>query len=430
MSKDDADVRTQFAEVLRTPLHRHPGVLEIVVVLRGTLDVRVSCERFALVEGDYAVLNAGDPHQLTGSSDNVTGLLHLRLAAFDEDIPGLNGVIFACESFDLARYRGTENSLRTRLLDIFGTSGQQQWSASRRVLQDLADGYAFEDYYERQRLLTSARRHQFRFVLSEMRHQLAEKDVLRQIAQTLHYQKGSVSRIVREASAVSFSDLLTFMRVAQAEIELLETDETMVQLAESCGFSDVKYLTRAFRAWFGESPADYRRGQRPELEARERVTVVPELGAELLAVHRRAVFNRERMPRLSITPLLVKNLGGRADLFRSIAALGQEHNVIQSAELPTSPHLLPVRVTTGDLGPLGWLDLVKGIDRRRFRPVLILPASDAETASAVITEMFSLSGPAPDYWLAYEAGAELAAERLATSLGAEHGVIVTPMLVG
>ncbi|WP_368608812.1 cupin domain-containing protein [Mycolicibacterium porcinum] len=60
----DTAVRTGVHSIRRTNLHRHPDVVEIAYALRGGLHVQVSCETFELEPGDFAVINAGDPHLL------------------------------------------------------------------------------------------------------------------------------------------------------------------------------------------------------------------------------------------------------------------------------------------------------------------------------------------------------------------------------
>src|SRR5690242_8796420 len=102
--------------------HRHPNALEIVYVLRGDLHIKVSCEDFDLQAGDYAVLNRGDPHALTGSSDNMTALVHVDLAGCRDVDPFAEHIIFACESFDLARYRRQEALLRGLILDLIDST--------------------------------------------------------------------------------------------------------------------------------------------------------------------------------------------------------------------------------------------------------------------------------------------------------------------
>ncbi|UOQ56324.1 AraC family transcriptional regulator [Leucobacter allii] len=430
MIHDGSAIQIGYSAVRRTSLRAHPGVLEIVLVLRGALDVTVSCERFALREGDYAVLNAGDPHLLVGSADNATAILQLRLEEFADHVPGLGGVIFACESFDLPRFRRTENSLRRRILDVLLAAPGHDLERAAALLAELADGYAFEDYYERRRSPSRARRLQFRQLVIAMQDRIAERDVLDQIATGLHYRKASLSRIVRETTAVSFSDLLTYLRVSAAERKLVRDDATVAQIAAECGFSDLKYLTRAFRAWFGESPADYRRRTRGLVEADDEAPPCRELGRSLAEALRGAEQAEQRPSRLSITPLLVKNLGGRADLFRTVAELARAPEMPERITTPPRPHLLPVRVPAGGAPPLDWVAVIRGIDRESFRPVLILPVADADLARTVAGEVIAAGEDDVEYWLAYEGGLGAAADGLAERLRAELGVEAVPMRVG
>lgn len=430
MIHDGSALSTGYYAVRRTSLRAHPGVLEIVLVLRGTLDVTVSCERFALREGDYAVLNEGDPHLLVGSSDNVTAVLQLQLDAFADRVPDIDGVIYACESFDLPRFRRTENSLRQLILSALSARPEAGLEPAAALLAELSDGYAFEDYYERQRSLSRERRLQFRRLVVAMQERLAERDVLDQIAEAQHYRKASLSRIVREATAVSFSDLLTYLRVSAAERRLIGGDATVAQIAAECGFSDLKYLTRAFRSWFGESPADYRRRTRPLMEADDDAPACPELGRSLAEAQRASDRTEREPPRLSVTPLLVKNLGGRADLFRTVAELARAPEALAEAPAPAVPHLLPVRVPVGGASPLDWVDVIRGIDRRSFRPVLILPVADAELTRAVAAEVVAAGESGVEYWLAYEGGLGASADELAQRLSRELGVEAVPMRVG
>ena len=92
-------VRTGVHCVRQTNVHRHANALEIVYVLRGELHIRVSCEEFSLRAGDYAVLNRGDPHVLSGSPDNVTALVHVDLAGCVDIDPYLARPGLRCRHF-------------------------------------------------------------------------------------------------------------------------------------------------------------------------------------------------------------------------------------------------------------------------------------------------------------------------------------------
>src|SRR5689334_18111716 len=144
--------------VRQTNVHRHPNALEIVYVLRGDLHIKVSCEEFDLQAGDYAVINRGDPHALTGSADNVTALVHVDLAACRDIDPYCEYIIFACESFDLARYRRQEAVLRGLILDLIDSAPATADQRCRELMALLCAGYSLENYYNRGVTLSSTQR--------------------------------------------------------------------------------------------------------------------------------------------------------------------------------------------------------------------------------------------------------------------------------
>jgi hypothetical protein len=78
-------------------------------------------------------------------------------------------------------------------------------------------------------------------------------------------------------------------------------------------------LTRCFLDWFKQTPAGYRAANRPAtLRDNEIEPVAAEATAALIREHRRRIASPTAAPRLSITPILLKNIGSRADLFEKI----------------------------------------------------------------------------------------------------------------
>lgn len=352
-------VRTGVHSIRRTNLHRHPDVVEIAYALRGGLHVQVSCETFELEPGDFAVINAGDPHLLSGSADNVTAIVHIDLGRFRTVDPFVQQIIFACESFDLPRYRRQESLMRGMLLDLIGggidpgaTEPGRDRGAGEELVRLLCTGYSLENYYNREAAPRPGQREKFLTILGFVREHLDRRDVLEATAVDLHYSKSYVSHLVKDVAAVSFSDLLGFLRVSRAELLLLTTDGTMLEISAACGFSDVKYFTRTFVDWFHQSPMEYRKRCAPEILRDSDIGEVS--GAETTALvrdHRRHVASPADLPRLSVTPLLLKNIGSRRDLFDAVRSHRQD--LIPTRPLPADlsarPHLVPIRVEMSDL---------------------------------------------------------------------------------
>jgi AraC-like DNA-binding protein len=429
-----AVVSTGVHCVRQTNLHRHPNALEIVYVLRGDLHIKVSCEDFDLQVGDYAVLNRGDPHALTGSADNVTALVHVDLAGCRDVDPFAEHIIFACESFDLARYRRQEAQLRGLILDLIDSAPTPAHQRCRELVGLLCAGYSLENYYNRAITLTSAQREKYLAITRFLRENAAQRDVLGLLANEQHYSKSYVSHFVKESSAISFSDLLGYIRVAIAENLLLSTDSTMLEIAASCGFSDVKYFTRSFVDWFHQLPADYRKRYQPDTLRDNDMTAVPAATARaLVAEHRQRVASPGEGPRLSVTPLLLKNLGSRLDLFDAIRTHSGDPASSDPTEGGNGPvHLIPIRVTKADLDGGYPMDGLASFSQIRTTPCLVLDYSTVASTFELVTEVvrrFELT-PKPVIWVTYNAFHDRhGVDEVITRAKAEHGVDIQPIMM-
>jgi len=396
----------------RTNLHTHPAALEIAYVLRGALDVKVGCEDFDLRVGDFAVLNRGDPHQLSGSEDNVTAVLHVDVARFVDVDPLVEHIVFACESFDLARYRKQESLLRGLLLDLLeatlstGHDAGRSNIVARDLMRLLCDGYSLENYYNRQAPPTRQQQEKFRTIVRYLWRYADRRDVLDVIADAEYYSKSYVSHLVKDVGAVSFSDLLVYFRVARAEMLLLTTDQTMLEIASACGFSDVKYFTRSFVNWFHSSPAEYRKRHQPDILRDNDIGEVPiALTTDLIREHRRHVASRSEGPRLSVTPILLKNLAVRRDLFSSPAASDTELAAAPSDEMRSGvAHLVPIQVNGDDLAADYLLDGLDSFDQIAATPCLVLEYSTQTATLGLISNLAQRLGGRrnrPAIWLTY-----------------------------
>lgn len=417
-----------------TNLHMHADALEIVFVLRGELHLKVSCEDFDLQSGDFAVINRGDPHMLTGSADNVTAVVHLDLSTFRDIDPFADYIVFACESFDLARYRRQESLLRGLLLDMVEGLIEDPAAAehpARATMTLLCAGYSLEDYYNRNGNLTRAQREKFRRIVRHLWDAADARDVLAVIAADEHYSKSYVSHTVKDVAAVSFTDLLVYFRVSRAEALLLTGDATMLEIAARCGFSDVKYFTRSFVNWFHASPADYRRMYQPDVLRDNELTAVPNTTTRtLIRDHRSLVASPAGEPRLSVTPLLLKNLGSRKDLFA--AELPARRLEPEAPVAPESAHLLPIRVTTADVGSGYLLDALTSFDQIRATPCLVVEystrATTFELIAAIAGRLQGLPSRTLVMWLTYSTVHDRdGVDDIVAQIQAQYGLRVQPI---
>jgi len=194
-----------------------------------------------------------------------------------------------------------------------------------------------------------------------------------------------------------------------AENLLLSTDATMLEIAASCGFSDVKYFTRAFVDWFHQSPADYRKRYLPETQRDPEITVVSAQSAQSMASeHRQRVAAPGDGPRLSVTPLLLKNLGSRLDLFEAVRTRDSDADSYGGPDEQSGPiHLIPIRVTKSDLDSGYTMDGLASFRQVRATPCLVLDYTTVAATLDLVTAVVRRLESSPDLqvvmWLAYNA---------------------------
>jgi len=72
------------------------------------------------------------------------------------------------------------------------------------------------------------------------------------------------SRLIREKTGRTFTDLMAQYRVDRAKAMLRRTDKSIIQIALECGFEDQSYFSRVFKRYTGTTARDYRGARKAE----------------------------------------------------------------------------------------------------------------------------------------------------------------------
>ena len=89
---------------------------------------------------------------------------------------------------------------------------------------------------------------------------------LKSTAAYFHYNQAYFSRMIKEYTGKTFSELIREYRMNQA-VKLLEESDFMVnEIAQMVGYGSIEHFTRAFRDDFGISPLQYRKRHQEQTE--------------------------------------------------------------------------------------------------------------------------------------------------------------------
>ncbi len=101
-----------------------------------------------------------------------------------------------------------------------------------------------------------------------MRQHLHEDLSREAVARRAGASPGRLSKRLRDQTGRSFIELLRDLRVEEAARLLVESDDTIADIAHRCGFCDQSYFTRVFRTARGATPIAYRASARDSRSAR------------------------------------------------------------------------------------------------------------------------------------------------------------------
>ena len=102
---------------------------------------------------------------------------------------------------------------------------------------------------------------QYQQILDHLKQHYQTAD-LAEVAEAVHFSKQYVCRIVKSHSGVTFQKLLTQIRLDMVKQYLAETDLSLENIAELCGFGASSHLSKVFKNTFGEAPSVYRKNRR------------------------------------------------------------------------------------------------------------------------------------------------------------------------
>jgi len=100
-------------------------------------------------------------------------------------------------------------------------------------------------------------------VMKYIRTQICSPKInLKDAAQAAFVSPNYLTHLLRKETGSTFSELILERRMRLARTYLLNGEQTVAQIAQSCGFSDEAYFSRRFRKAHGLPPGQFRREQR------------------------------------------------------------------------------------------------------------------------------------------------------------------------
>jgi AraC-like DNA-binding protein len=248
---------------------------EIIVVLKGSLSLQISFEKFILDEGDIMIVNSLESHKMAAiKGDTETLFITMDWQRCLQIEPYFyESLAIADYSVGFAEIQENRDRVMRAILLLLKALPHDRWNkgVSRQTLDKLLDalanvletfGAVYRPKIQRGDGLVEAPEKKVR-MMYRMIHYLYDNynksPSLEDYVKTEHYSLYHVSHVIVEITGTSFRDWLTYVRVEQAEKLLLSTDLPINDIARQVGFSSSRYFNSNFFKWYGTAPSSFRR---------------------------------------------------------------------------------------------------------------------------------------------------------------------------
>lgn len=277
----NARVRASLDSIVAYPSHMHTGEIEIICILDGSISISDSALNHRLTAGDVYIFNAKDPHKLMAIGEkNIILTIQIDINHYKQFFKRLDVTYFICDSFIHKDQLTAElGFLRFLLAAIYfeysreGRSDARLEEMARELLTFLMEQFQYYTYSKsKENSYDIVRRQKTQsddpyfnriyeiidYIYINFRKKIRLEDIAKQEYLSIYY----LSKYIKKACGLSFSELVAIARCEEAERLLGATTKTIDEIALDVGFSNRKHLNINFQKWFHQTPSDYRKALR------------------------------------------------------------------------------------------------------------------------------------------------------------------------
>ena len=244
------------------------GGTEIFILLKGRVEMSCNDETFTMEPLDVVVISPQVGHStLALEEDVVAFVVHVGNEFYQQYDSDFGTYQFVLRSDDSTRHNEFFTTLRhhaamTMLLMIKGESPIHRMWIEHHYLALAGD--VFREFDPIKKVHENARPGDikpasFDNMIAYIDEHYDQKIELEDIAKIGGYNVAYTSQFFKRQMVISFVEYVLRLRIRDATVRLVNTDEAVARIASDCGFADVKAFNVAFKKYFNMTPTEYRK---------------------------------------------------------------------------------------------------------------------------------------------------------------------------
>lgn len=241
--------------------HLHPE-LEVLMVLKGSPTLNINGNTSAFSEKDVILINANELHEIISDPEPSTILsLHILPQYFEGYFPQMASIKFE-ENFLISKDKKLFIYTFCKLLKTYLLQEpyyQLQCAGLINIMvYDILQSCHYHQVYDDKLRQATRRSRLLSDVISYVEEHYAERITLSGLSEHLSLSTSYLSHFILDNLHHSFSEFLTYTRYLNAKALLMNSDLSLTDICYRCGFSDYRYMNKAFKKYSSCTPREFK----------------------------------------------------------------------------------------------------------------------------------------------------------------------------
>lgn len=247
---------------------------EMIYVVSGCCRHRYSHQEFFLNKGDICILSPGTVHAVEVHDESVILNVLIRKSTFIDIFMSIIrddspiGHFFQENMYSSRRsayllFHTTDDTVvRNYVLDMYIEQLNQDTQSDRIMCSlltiffaQLTRRYKRSVEFSRDQSSDNSLANEITSCMLANYHDIS----LEKLAEKFHFSPSYCSKVIKESTGYTFSELLTDIRLQQGERLLLSTPLPIVDISTQIGYKNPETFIRAFQRRYAQTPSQYRK---------------------------------------------------------------------------------------------------------------------------------------------------------------------------
>lgn len=280
----DSD-RMPKGRTFEAKLHWHEAI-EILHFKEGRFEMNINMEPFEISEECFCIVESGMLHSITaeGTFHESALLFHPSILSARNMDAAENGLIAPLMSHDLSlpqkisketavfdsfrkTYNMIEEIFRTeedRRGDQYNVSRPDSQLAAKSLMMLLIAELSRNHMLGTKNTSRDPKAEALKSVITYIQKHYSEKIYIGELAKLMNFNEQYFSRFFKKTVGKTPVEYINEVRIREAARLLANTSESVLEIAEQCGFGNVGHFIDIFKRYTGYKPLEYRNMRRKQ----------------------------------------------------------------------------------------------------------------------------------------------------------------------